>query len=1028
MSDENENGRPGGRAPITLKPRQGSVSAGVVKQSFSHGRTKTVVVETKRTRPHAPATGNLAAPSSAERRHDAPAPRPSQPQGGAPAGGGGSAGGLSQEELRARQRVVDAAREAQARQQADQAAAEARARAAQEAAQREAAAKAAAERAAAAPAPAQQAQAPAAQAPAAQAPVAPAAPVTPPQAPRPTAQAPAAPQAPRQDTPRHEGPRQDSRPAAPGQTRTYEPSRERRDDRPSTTTYRPAPQGDRPFNQRAPRPDAGANFGQRAPRPEGDRPRGPRPEGDRPQGDRGGYRGDRPQGGDRGDRPQGDRPQQTVRYSALAPRPAPGARSGPGGPPRGPRPGVPASAPATPEIQRAMRSAPRPGGEVSRRPDEDDDRRKAANAPNKAVSRVKGAPQRREGRLTIQAVAGDGDSADRMRSLASVRRAREREKEKRRGGVAEQARVAREVVIPDVITVQELSNRMAVRGVDIIKFLMRQGVMLKINDVIDNDTAELVATEFGHTVKRVSEADVEEGFIGAEDIDDHMEPRPPVVTIMGHVDHGKTSLLDALRSTDVAAGEHGGITQHIGAYQVRLKDGQRVTFLDTPGHAAFSSMRARGANITDIVVLVVAGDDGVMPQTIEAIKHAKAAEVPIIVAVNKMDKPGSDPTRVVNELLQHEIVVESLGGDTQLIEVSAKARTGLDDLLEGILLQAEVLDLKANPDRSADGVVIEAKLDKGRGAVSTVLVNRGTLKRGDIVVAGSQWGRVRALLNERNEQLTEAGPATPVEILGLDGVPSPGDAIAVVENEARARELTEYRIRLKREKSLAPVGAGASMADMMAKLQDKKLKELPLIIKADVQGSAEAIIGSLDKMATDEVRARIILSGAGAISESDVMLAKGAGAPVIGFNVRASAQARALAEREGVEIRYYAIIYDLLDDIKGVLSGMLAPIQRETFLGNAEVLQAFDISKVGKVAGCKVTEGVVRKGAKVRIVRQDIVVLELGTLQTLKRFKDEVNEVPVGQECGMMFAGFQDIKVGDVIECFTVEEIKRQLD
>ena len=1018
MSDENENGRSGNRPPMTLKPRQGSVSAGVVKQSFSHGRTKTVVVETKRTRSHAPATGNLAAPSSAERRHDAPAPRPSQPQGGAPAGGG-SAGGLSQEELRARQRVVDAAREAQARQHADQAAAEARARAAQEAAQREAAAKAAAERAAAAPSPAPVA-------PVAPAPAAPPQPVA--QAPRPVTPAPAAPraEAPRQDAPRHEGPRNDGQRPAAGQTRTYEPSRDRRDDRPSTTTYRPAPQGDRPFNQRAPRPDAGANFGQRAPRPEGDRPRGPRPDGDRPQGDRGGYRGDRPQG----DRPQGgdrDRPQQTVRYSALAPRPAPGGPRGPGGPPRGPRPGVPASAPATPEIQRAMRSAPRPGGEV-RRPDEDDDRRKAANAPNKAVSRVKGAPQRREGRLTIQAVAGDGDSADRMRSLASVRRAREREKEKRRGGVAEQARVAREVVIPDVITVQELSNRMAVRGVDIIKFLMRQGVMLKINDVIDNDTAELVATEFGHTVKRVSEADVEEGFIGAEDIDDHMEPRPPVVTIMGHVDHGKTSLLDALRSTDVAAGEHGGITQHIGAYQVRLKDGQRVTFLDTPGHAAFSAMRARGANITDIVVLVVAGDDGVMPQTIEAIKHAKAAEVPIIVAVNKMDKPGSDPTRVVNELLQHEIVVESLGGDTQLIEVSAKARTGLDNLLEAILLQAEVLDLRANPDRTADGVVIEAKLDKGRGAVSTVLVNRGTLKRGDIVVAGAQFGRVRALLNERNEQLTEAGPATPVEILGLDGVPSPGEAFAVVENEARARELTEYRIRQKREKSLAPIGAGASMADMMAKLQDKKLKELPLIIKADVQGSAEAIIGSLDKMATDEVRARIILSGAGAISESDVMLAKGAGAPVIGFNVRASAQARALAEREGVEIRYYAIIYDLLDDIKGVLSGMLAPIQRETFLGNAEVLQAFDISKIGKVAGCKVTEGVVRKGAKVRIIRQDIVVLELGTLQTLKRFKDEVNEVPVGQECGMMFQGFQDIKVGDTIECFTVEEIKRQLD
>ncbi|PTS91064.1 translation initiation factor IF-2, partial [Caulobacter sp. HMWF009] len=861
-----------------------------------------------------------------------------------------------------------------------------------------------------------------------QAPVTPPAP--PPVAPTVAAAPPVAP------APRTEAPR----PAPTNQTRTYEPSRERRDDRSSTTTYRPPagerppqgerpqgdrPQADRPFNQRAPRQDGPYN--QRAPRPEGPGgpPRGPRPEGgfrnDRPQGDR--PQGDRPQG----DRNQGDRPSQTVRYSALAPRPAPGARPGPGGPPRGPRPGVPAAAPATPEVQRAMRSAPRPGGEVSRRPDDEDDRRKAA-APGKAVSRAKGAPVRREGRLTIQTVAGDGDSADRMRSLASVRRAREREKEKRRGGPAEVVKVSREVVIPDVITVQELSNRMAVRGVEIIKFLMRQGVMLKINDVIDNDTAELVATEFGHTVRRVSEADVEEGFIGAEDIDDHLETRPPVVTVMGHVDHGKTSLLDALRKADVAGGEHGGITQHIGAYQVRLESGEKVTFLDTPGHAAFSQMRARGANITDLVILVVAGDDGVMPQTVEAIKHARAANVPMIVAVNKMDKPGSDSTRVTNELLQHEIVVESLGGETQIVEVSAKTGQGLDELIERILLLAEVMDLKANPDRTADGVVIEAKLDKGRGAVSTVLVNRGTLKRGDIVVAGSQFGRVRALLNERNEQLTEAGPATPVEILGLDGVPSPGEAFAVVENEARARELTEYRIRQKREKTMAPVGAGASMAEMMAKLQDKKLKELPLVIKADVQGSAEAIIGSLDKMATDEVRARIILSGAGAISESDVMLAKGAGAPLIGFNVRASAQARALAEREGVEIRYYAIIYDLLDDIKGVLSGMLAPIQRETFLGNAEVLQAFDISKVGKVAGCRVTEGVVRKGAKVRIIRQDIVVLELGTLQTLKRFKDEVNEVPSGQECGMMFAGFQDIKVGDTIECFTVEEIKRQLD
>jgi len=477
----------------------------------------------------------------------------------------------------------------------------------------------------------------------------------------------------------------------------------------------------------------------------------------------------------------------------------------------------------------------------------------------------------------------------------------------------------------------------------------------------------------------------------------------------------------------VAGGEHGGITQHIGAYQVRLKDGHRVTFLDTPGHAAFSAMRQRGATVTDIVVLVVAADDGVMPQTIEAIQHAKAAGAPIIVAVNKIDKPEANSQKVINELLQHEVIVESLGGETQIVEVSAKAKTNLEGLMSAILVQAEIMDLKANPDRTAEGVVIESKLDKGRGAVSTVLVKRGTLKRGEIVVAGANWGRVRALLNERDEQLTEAGPSTPVEILGLDGAPAPGEPLAVVENEARAREIVEYRIRVKREKMINPALAAGGLAEMMANLQAKKIAEVPLVLKADVQGSAEAIIGSLEKISTDEVRARIILSGAGGISESDVMLAKTAGAPVIGFNVRASKQARELATREGVEIRYYAIIYDLLDDLKGVMSGLLAPIQRETFLGNAKVLQAFDISKVGKVAGCRVTEGVVRKGARVRIVREDIVVLELGTLQTLKRFKDEVDQVQAGQECGMHFAGFQDIREGDLIECFTVEEIKRSL-
>jgi translation initiation factor IF-2 len=984
MSDENDNGRnaaPGGRQPLSLKPRQGgSISSGTVKQSFSHGRTKTVVVETKRARPHVPGGGNLAAPSAAERRQYEPQ-RPAAPPSGAPrAPQGGD--GLSAEERAARQAAIERAREQAAHQESERREREARARA-----DAEARAAQAAQQAAAAAPPPQVAETPS--------PAPTPAPPPPQPAPPPAAAAPA-------PRPAAEA----TRPTAPGQTRTYQPSPDRRDDRPSTTTYRPdrPPAGSR---------YEGATFNQRAPRREDDRgPRPPRREDDR---------------GRQGDRPSGPRPEGgTVRYSALAPRPSgprDGAR-GPGGPPRGPRLG-PSAPPASPEVQRAARQAPRPGSaSLERRPDDDDRRRDAG--PGKAISRAKGAPTRREGRLTIQAVAGDADGAERMRSLASVRRAREREREKRKGGAQEQARVAREVVIPDVITVSELANRMAVRGVEVIKFLMRQGVMLKINDVIDNDTAELVATEFGHTVRRVSEADVEEGFIGAEDIDDHLEPRPPVVTVMGHVDHGKTSLLDALRSTDVVAGEHGGITQHIGAYQVRLENGQRVTFLDTPGHAAFSAMRMRGANVTDIVVLVVAADDGVMPQTIEAIQHAKAAGAPIIVAINKIDKPEADPTRVINELLQHEIVVESLGGDTQAIEVSATQKMGLDDLIEAILLQAEVLDLKANPDRVADGMVIEAKLDRGRGAVSTVLVRRGTLKRGDIVVAGANSGRVRALLNERGEQLDEAGPSVPVEILGLDGTPDPGEPFAVVENEARAREITEYRVRVKREKAGAPV-QGASLADMMARITDKKVSELPVIIKADVQGSAEAIVGALDKMGTDEVRARIILSGAGAISESDVMLAKGAGSPILGFNVRASKQARDLAEREGVEIRYYAIIYDLIDDIKGVLSGMLAPIQRETFLGNAEVLQAFDITKVGRVAGCRVTEGVVRKGARVRIVRENVVILELGVLKTLKRFKDEVNEVPSGQECGMAFEGFQDIKAGDVIECFNLEEVKRSL-
>ena len=643
----------------------------------------------------------------------------------------------------------------------------------------------------------------------------------------------------------------------------------------------------------------------------------------------------------------------------------------------------------------------------------------------------KGEPKRREGRLTLdmveREVAGDDD---RVRSLAAYRRAQQKEKERRAkmmGGSTE--RVVREVIIPETITVQELSNRMAVRVADIIKFMMRQGQMLKQSDELDADTAELIATEHGHTVKRVAESDVEEGLAGdIVDTDENTEPRPPVVTIMGHVDHGKTSLLDALRQTDVVSGEAGGITQHIGAYQVRLSDGQRVTFLDTPGHAAFSAMRARGAQVTDIVVLVVAADDGVMPQTVEAIQHAKASGVPMIVAINKMDKPEANPDRVQSELTQHEVIVEQFGGDVPVVKVSALKKEGLDDLVETILLQAEVLNLRANSNRPAEATVIESKLDKGRGTVATVLVQMGTLKRGDIVVVGAQVGRVRAITNERGQQLQSAGPSEPVEIMGLEGVPEPGDVLNAVDNEPRAREVADYRARAKKLRTTSgPTRTGTSLESMMARFKESTAKELPLVIKADVQGSAEAIVGSLDKLAHEEVRARVVLSGVGGINESDVQLAKGSGSPVIGFNVRASKEARDLAEREGVEIRYYSIIYDLIDDIKGVMSGMLAPQHRETFLGNAAVLEVFNISKVGKVAGCRVSDGVVRKGAKVRILRDDVVIQEMGVLTTLKRFKDEVDQVVAGQECGMSFGPFQDIKQGDVIECFNVEVVQRSL-
>ncbi len=587
-------------------------------------------------------------------------------------------------------------------------------------------------------------------------------------------------------------------------------------------------------------------------------------------------------------------------------------------------------------------------------------------------------------------------------------------------------KITRDVVIPEVITIQDLANRMTERAVDVIKFLMKQGAMHQINDVIDADTAQLIVEEFGHTPKRVSEADVEEGFLGAADFDDVRLPRPPVVTIMGHVDHGKTSLLDALRSTNVVAGEAGGITQHIGAYQVTAPNGQLITFIDTPGHAAFTAMRARGARVTDIVVLVVAADDGVMPQTVEAINHAKAAGVPIIVAINKIDKPDAEPQRVRTDLLNHEIVVESMSGDVLEVEVSALKRMNLEGLLEAIALQAELLDLRANSERSAEGFVIEAKLERGRGPVGTLLVQRGTLAVGDIVVAGMSWGRVRALINDKGENVERAGPSSPVEVLGFDQPPEAGDQFAVVESESRARDITEYRVRKRRER-LGAAGGTRTLEQMMQQLKDEgEKKELALVVKGDVQGSVEAIAGALQKLSTSEVEARIIHSGVGGITESDVTLANASNAVVIGFNTRANVQAKQAAERDGVEIRYYNIIYDLVDDVKGVMSGLLAPTIREIFLGNAEILQVFNISKVGKVAGCRVTEGRVERGAKVRLVRDDVVIHE-GTLSMLKRFKDDAREVTAGQECGMSFANYQDLKEGDVIECFQVEQVKRTL-
>jgi translation initiation factor IF-2 len=668
-----------------------------------------------------------------------------------------------------------------------------------------------------------------------------------------------------------------------------------------------------------------------------------------------------------------------------------------------------------------------PAARLTLEADEEEGPRTARRGAGRAAPAPRPAPragaEKQRGRLTL-VTALRADEV-RERSVASFRRRTQRLK----GHTAAEPKekLLREVTIPEAITIQELANRMSERGVDVIRLLMKQGQMATINDMIDADTAQLIAEEMGHSVRRVSEADVEEGLFDAADDEAQLAPRAPVVTVMGHVDHGKTSLLDAIRSSEVAAGEAGGITQHIGAYQVTAPSGARITFIDTPGHAAFTAMRARGAKITDIVVLVVAADDGVMPQTIEAINHAKAAKVPIIVAINKIDKPDAKPDRVRTDLLQHEVQVESMGGEVVDVEVSATKKTNIDKLLEMIGLQSEILDLKANPNRAAEGTVIEAKLDRGRGPVATVLVQRGTLRVGNLVVAGAEWGRVRALVSDTGESIDAAGPSMPVEVLGFSGTPDAGDRLAVVENEARAREVADYRARQKREKTAArATGMRGSLEQMMAQAKTSGRKEFPLVVKADVQGSLEAIIGALDKLGTDEVAARVLHAGVGGISESDVTLAEASGVPIIAFNVRANKEAREAAERAGIEIRYYNVIYDLVDDVKKAMSGLLAPTLRETMLGNAQILEVFKVSKVGNVAGCRVTDGTVERGANVRLIRDNVVVHE-GKLSQLKRFKDDAREVGAGMECGMAFENYQDMRQGDVIECYRVETIQRSL-
>ncbi|MHB2210357.1 translation initiation factor IF-2 [Methylobacterium sp. CM6257] len=952
--------------PLSLKR---PIEAGTVRQSFSHGRSKQVVVETVKRRvigaaPAAPAREPAPAPRPAPAATAPAAPRPAQR-----AASGVVLRTLSEQESAARAAALADAqrREAEARRKAE-AEAEARRREAEEQARREREAAEARrreeeERKAAAAAAAAAEAAKAAEASAAAAPAA--APARPAPAPQPAA------------TPAPARPAAAAAPARPAAA----PARQPESARPAAA--RPAPGAAAPA---AP-----------APRP----PLTPRP--------------------------STGEPRRTITADSRKPRdlnfmarPAPA-----------PEPEKSAT-PATAARPAGAAATARPAGRGAQTNDDESETKRVIRRPGMPLKiitppKTPKSPggDRNRGRLTIaNATAGE---EERTRSVASFRRRQQRMSGHRQ--VEQKEKLSREVTIPETITIQELANRMSERAVDVIRLLMKQGQIHKITDVIDSDTAQLIAEELGHTVRRVAESDVEEGLSSDEpDLEEDLDPRPPVVTIMGHVDHGKTSLLDALRKANVVEGEAGGITQHIGAYQVAAPSGDMITFIDTPGHAAFTSMRARGAKVTDIVVIVVAADDGVMPQTIEAIQHAKAAGVPMIIAINKMDKPDANPQRVRTELLQHDIQVESMGGETLEFEVSAKTGTGLPELLEGIQIQAEIMNLRANEKRDGEGTVIEAKLDRGRGPVATVLVQRGTLFTGDIVVAGAEWGRVRALIDDLGENVQYAGPSVPVEVLGFNGTPDAGDRVIVVPNEARAREVTEYRARVKRERLAARTGgANRSLVDMMRDLKEGAgRKELPIVVKGDVQGSVEAISGALEKLGNDEVGARILLSGVGGITESDITLAQASKAVVIGFNVRAHKEAREAAERAGIEIRYYNIIYDLVDDIKATLSGMLPPTLREERLGEATVQEVFEVSKVGKVAGCRVTDGIVERGAHVRLIRDSVVIHE-GKLKTLKRFKDDAKEVTSGQECGMAFENFENMRAGDVIECYRVEEIRRTL-